>query len=672
VFSKLLIANRGEIALRVIRACRELGVRSVAVYSDADAEAPHVREADEAVQIGPSAASASYLDGERLIAAAKRTGAEAIHPGYGFLSEREWFARLVRDRGLVWIGPSAESIAAMGSKTAARTLAVAAGVPVVPGTTTALRDAAEAAGVARQFGYPVLLKAAAGGGGKGMRIVREESELAAALDGARREATKAFGDDAVYVEKYIEGPRHVEIQLLADTHGTVLALGEGLHHVFVHSHDTLGLWGPPLDISLPVDLTGPGVSGADVAPNPTNGVLTPLAHPGYLVVSATITDPSSGTLQNAVTDAEGFLDTVGAGGTGFQLAAVDGAMNSSTESVMGLIPISQIKALANGTHFVSVRGRDAAGNWGPLYTMNLIVDKVTPVLLGVTGSQNQTTGVITLTAPVPANEPGGFAAAQFWLGTTDPGVGKATSVPFAIVGTNIEVTVPLAGLPSGALRFNLRVQDKAGNWSNAVFTTVTVRQNAIFSNGFTVTTTPFGWSSRTGTPTVTLAAGIPLGGTNRGLQVTEPGGAKYVTDNSPTAEMSYHASFAFNASSLNPGAAVLTLFEARTGAGAQVLAVQLRRASGFNQIGTVMSGSAGPTTWVNLPAGAHTIRVDWAAATAGSLQLSLDGSLVSTQTGDTSTLLMETARLGITAGAIAATTGTAYFDSFSSTRFTLP
>ena len=226
MFSKLLIANRGEIALRVIRACRELGVRSVAVYSDADAEAPHVREADEAVQIGPSAASASYLDGERLIAAAKRTGAEAIHPGYGFLSEREWFARLVRDRGLVWIGPSAESIAAMGSKTAARTLAVAAGVPVVPGTTTALRDAAEAAGVARQFGYPVLLKAAAGGGGKGMRIVREESELAAALDGARREATKAFGDDAVYVEKYIEGPRHVEIQVLADAHGTIVSLGE--------------------------------------------------------------------------------------------------------------------------------------------------------------------------------------------------------------------------------------------------------------------------------------------------------------------------------------------------------------------------------------------------------------------------------------------------------------
>jgi len=177
---------------------------------------------------------------------------------------------------------------------------------------------------------------------------------------------------------------------------SVLGLGEGLHHVFVHSHDSLGLWGPPLDIPLSVDLTGPGVDGADVAPNPTNGVLTSLAHPGYLVVSATITDASSGGLPNAVTDAEGFLDTVGATGTGFQLAAVDGAMDSSTESVYGLIPISQIRALTNGTHHVSVRGQDAAGNWGTTYTMNLVVDKVAPVLGAVVGSPNPTNGAASL------------------------------------------------------------------------------------------------------------------------------------------------------------------------------------------------------------------------------------------------------------------------------------
>lgn len=223
---KVLIANRGEIALRIVRACQELGVRSVAVYSDADAHAPHVREADEAVNIGPAPSAESYLNGDVIIAAAKRVGADAIHPGYGFLSEREWFARAVRDAGLVWIGPPAEAIAALGSKTAARTLAVKHGVPVVPGTTEALSSAHEAVTVATKFGFPVLLKAAAGGGGKGMRVVRSAGEMASAWDAARNESKKAFGDDAVYIEKYIEGPRHVEIQILADSHGTVISLGE--------------------------------------------------------------------------------------------------------------------------------------------------------------------------------------------------------------------------------------------------------------------------------------------------------------------------------------------------------------------------------------------------------------------------------------------------------------
>ena len=226
MFTKVLIANRGEIALRVIRACHELGVKTVAVYSEADARSPHVREADEAVLIGPPPSSQSYLQGERIIAAARSTNAQAIHPGYGFLSEREWFARAVRDAGLVWIGPPPEAIAAMGSKTAARTLAVEHGVPVVPGTTEPLKDAKDAAKVAEKFGYPILLKAAAGGGGKGMRVVSAPGELAGALDAARREAKSSFGDDAVYLEKFITKPRHVEIQILADSHGTVLSLGE--------------------------------------------------------------------------------------------------------------------------------------------------------------------------------------------------------------------------------------------------------------------------------------------------------------------------------------------------------------------------------------------------------------------------------------------------------------
>ena len=220
MFKKVLVANRGEIALRVIRACQELGVKTVAVYSEADANAPHVREADEAVLVGPPASSQSYLVGERLIAEAQRLGADAIHPGYGFLSERAWFARAVRDAGLVFIGPPAEAIEAMGSKTAARQLVIAAGVPVVPGNTEGVKDADEAIAIAESYGFPVLLKAAAGGGGKGMRVVRVEDDLPAALESARREARNAFGDDAVYLEKYIE------IQVLADTHGTCLHLGE--------------------------------------------------------------------------------------------------------------------------------------------------------------------------------------------------------------------------------------------------------------------------------------------------------------------------------------------------------------------------------------------------------------------------------------------------------------
>lgn len=226
MFHKVLIANRGEIARRVIRACRELGVRTVAVFSDADATAPHVRMADEAVHIGASPPAESYLRADRLIDAARRTGAEAVHPGYGFLSERAPFARAVREAGMVWVGPPAEAIEAMGSKPAARALAERARVPVVPGTIVPLRDVADARGVAEGLGFPVVLKAAAGGGGRGMRVVRSADELAAAFEAAARESLKAFGDDALYVERYLEGPRHIEMQILADAHGAVRWLGE--------------------------------------------------------------------------------------------------------------------------------------------------------------------------------------------------------------------------------------------------------------------------------------------------------------------------------------------------------------------------------------------------------------------------------------------------------------
>ena len=226
MFKKILVANRGEIALRVIRAAHELGVEAVAVYSEPDRLAPHVLAADEAYLIGPAPSAQSYLRGDVLIEVAKKSGAEAIHPGYGFLSERAPFIQAVRDAGLVFIGPSPEAVTAMGDKTEARKRATAAGVPVVPGTQDPLADAAEARRVAAEVGYPVLLKAAAGGGGKGMRIVRSEDEIERAFESAGNEAQAAFGDRSVYVEKFLEGPRHIEIQLLADRHGNTLHLGE--------------------------------------------------------------------------------------------------------------------------------------------------------------------------------------------------------------------------------------------------------------------------------------------------------------------------------------------------------------------------------------------------------------------------------------------------------------
>jgi acetyl-CoA carboxylase biotin carboxylase subunit len=226
MFSKILVANRGEIAVRIIRGARELGVRTVAVYSEADALAPHVRLADEAVLLGPAPSSESYLRTDRLLEAARQTGAEAIHPGYGFLSERAPFAQAVEDAGLVFIGPTAATIQAMGDKTEARRRMQAAGVPIVPGLVEPLADAEAALAAAEEIGYPVLLKAAAGGGGKGMQVVESPAELPRAFESASRQAMAAFGDGAMYLERYLGRPRHVEIQLLGDTHGNVVHLAE--------------------------------------------------------------------------------------------------------------------------------------------------------------------------------------------------------------------------------------------------------------------------------------------------------------------------------------------------------------------------------------------------------------------------------------------------------------
>jgi len=225
-FRRLLIANRGEIAVRIIRACHELGIEAVAVYSDIDATARHVRMADDAVRLGPAPASESYLRIDAIVEAARTTGSDAVHPGYGFLSERAAFARALEDAGIVFVGPKPAAIRAMGLKSSAKALMEKAGVPVVPGYHGDRQEPKFLKEKAYEIGYPVLIKAVAGGGGKGMRRVDRHADFEAALAGAQREAKAAFGDERVLIEKYVTAPRHVEFQVFADTHGNVIHLGE--------------------------------------------------------------------------------------------------------------------------------------------------------------------------------------------------------------------------------------------------------------------------------------------------------------------------------------------------------------------------------------------------------------------------------------------------------------
>ena len=226
MFDKILIANRGEVALRIHRACREMGISTVAVHSTADAEAMHVRLADESVCIGPPPARDSYLNIPAILSAATIAGAEAIHPGYGFLAENANFASIVEEHGLVFVGPTPDHIATMGDKVAAKAKMKALGIPVVPGSDDPVANAEEASSVAEEIGYPVMVKAAHGGGGTGMKVVASPEDLSAAFDLARTEARASFGNDALYLEKYFERPRHIEVQILADAHGHVVHLGE--------------------------------------------------------------------------------------------------------------------------------------------------------------------------------------------------------------------------------------------------------------------------------------------------------------------------------------------------------------------------------------------------------------------------------------------------------------
>jgi hypothetical protein len=475
---------------------------------------------------------------------------------------------------------------------------------------------------------------------------------------------------------------------------TVLALScmtEGTHHLLVHSFDSLGLWGPVLDIPFTVDRTGPSVDAAAVSPNPSNGLVSSPGNTGYLKVSALLTDREpGGAPQSRLTAAEGFFapsSSTPKAGSGFQLLAVDSKFDAQSEQVYGLIPLSQVKTKPNGSYQVYVRGRDEAGNWGGLFAMPLVVDKTSPVLASVSGSPNPTNGAALLTLTAPVTQDTTFQTAEFWTGTTDPGVGKATRVSVSYVNGSAVASVPTANITPGTVRFNLRVQDMAGNWSNAVSTTVTVtRPNAVFSDTFDSGNLT-SWSARTNVGTgsmgVSPTAGIPVVAGNQGLSLTGPG-THFVTDNTPVAETGYHASFGFSAGSFTSGtAAAITLFDARTGnngGNGAVFSLDHRKNGGVNQVRVVMSRTGAATVtggWVNLTTGPHTLRLDWVSGPAtgagqGTLKLSVDGTAVSTLTGNTSTLRIESVRLGLVAGTNGSSLGTAAIDSFASTRNTLP
>ncbi|KQX62009.1 multicopper oxidase domain-containing protein [Angustibacter sp. Root456] len=460
---------------------------------------------------------------------------------------------------------------------------------------------------------------------------------------------------------------------------TVAGLGDGKHIVYVRSHDSGGLWGPTHSIELVVDLAGPVVDAASVGPNPTNGILSDKGNPGYLLVSAHLVDqPGPGGSVSTLKDAEAFLDLAAgaqpAGGSGLQLIAVDGSMDASDEAVYGLLPLSQVKALTNGTHRLYVRGLDAAGTWGDVYVTDLLVDKTAPVLSGLSASPNPTAGAPQITLTTTVTEANTIAAAEYWVGTTDPGAGRATSAAsVSTAGTQLTVDVSTANLARGAQRINLRVRDLAGNWSNAVATTVTVEPpNAIFSDDFESGSIA-AWSSSVGASGLAVTGTAALAGTE-GLAVTQPSGgtARYLVDTTPSAEPTYHAQFRYSAGTWVGG--VTTVFQGMSSTNAPVLAVQVRKSGSTYQVRGVLRRSTGTNvtgTWVSLTSGPHTLRVDWAAGTAGTLQLSVDGVAKQLLTAANSTLRVETAQLG--AVTVASTThGVAYFDSFESTRQTLP
>ncbi|MCW3815116.1 multicopper oxidase domain-containing protein [Micromonospora sp. DR5-3] len=433
------------------------------------------------------------------------------------------------------------------------------------------------------------------------------------------------------------------------------ALAEGRHTVLVHTADSFGLWGPYAAADLVVDRTVPTLLSGAVDPAATDGRTGSASDPTDLRINAAFTDPNGGGVHSTIAGAEGFLDAGGADGTGFTFVALDGSYNGATENTYGLLPLSELTGVADGTHQVLVHARDSAGNWGPLAAVTFVLDRTGPVVSAVTAAPNPTARAATLTLTATATDAAAAVTAAEWYEGADPGAGHGH--PMTVSGTALATTIALNGFSRGNHTLRVRARDALGNWGTAGSVTVGVDPpNAIFADAFTGGTSA--WSQVSGT--VSVSGGQLVVGT-----------VGYVVDNTPAAERSIHAKADVILGTVNPQTAVVTVYQLRNAAGGALAVVQYRRSNGVNQfrLGLLRPAGWAYTGWVAANGG--TVRLDWVSATAGSATLKVGAATVGTLTGDTSGYTVESAALGLVART-ATTSGSLSFDNYAATRYTAP
>jgi hypothetical protein len=435
----------------------------------------------------------------------------------------------------------------------------------------------------------------------------------------------------------------------------VAALPEGRHTVYVHTMDSFGLWGPYGSADLIVDRTPPTLLSGAVLPSATNGSNGSPSDPTDLRVDASFTDPAGGGVNSTIAGAEGFLDTAGADGSGFTFLANDGSWGSATEGAYALVPLTELTALADGTHQMLVHARDAAGNWGPLTALSFTVDKHGPVISALSATPNPTAQATTLALTATATDASAVAAAEWYEGTAPPAGGGH---PMTVAGTALSASIALNGFAAGSHTLWVRAKDALGNWGAAASVTVTVQPpNAVFADAFSGNTSA--WSQTTGTASAASGALVATG-------------TGYVVDNTPVGERGFHAKFDLTVGAFNAGTATVDIYQLRGAAGTAIATVQVRRSGTATQfrLGLLRSNGWAYTGWVSATGG--TVRLDWSSATSGAATLRVGSVTVGTLTGNTSAYTVESAALGLVARTNTSSTGSATFDNYASTRYTAP